>query len=321
MSIARKNFLAASALALAVFIGIVAPAQAQNAAAYIVTDSVTGHALLSLNEKKKLQVGSLTKIATAMVVLDWVDLHKADIGQLAVVPPQVVGIEGQNPVGFQPGDRVSLRDLLYAALLQSDNVAAYTLANHVGQSLPASSPRATPVDRFVMQMNALARQLDMRSTLFVNPHGLDANERKLPYSTAADLAKLTRYAMSKPQFRFYVSQKDRRITMLHAGGEQSEYLLQNTNELLGIDAIDGVKTGTTRRAGQCVIISAARTPESKQVGENQFDITPRRLFVVVLGSDARFQLASVLLRNGWAKYEAWAAAGRPLARGERSLQN
>jgi D-alanyl-D-alanine carboxypeptidase len=75
--------------------------------------------------------------------------------------------------------------------------------------------------------------------------------------------------------------------------------------------VDGVKTGTTRRAGECVIVSAARPPESRQEGERHV-ITPRRLNVVVLGSQGnRFSTAAGLLNQGWGLHEQWAAAGRP----------
>jgi D-alanyl-D-alanine carboxypeptidase (penicillin-binding protein 5/6) len=302
----------AAMLAAFIFTSNPRSANAQSAAAYAVMDSASGHILSASNADKKLQVGSLTKIATAMVVLDWLELTKHDVGELVTVPPSAATLGGQNPVGFQPGDQVTLRDLLYAAMLQSDNIAALTLANHVGQQLEVTSPKATVIDRFVAHMNALARQLRMTNTLFVNPHGIDWNERKLPYSTAADMAKLTRYAEEKSQFRFYVSQKERAITIQHPTGEQAQYLLQNTNELLGIDAIDGVKTGKTQRAGECVIISAARSPDSKQVAENKYLITPRRLIVVVLGANARFEVAAQLLRTGWGLYDQWDAAGKPV---------
>jgi len=159
-------------------------------------------------------------------------------------------------------------------------------------------------------MNALARSKGMLKTKFLNPHGLDNLERSVPTSTAEDLARLTAYAMENSAFRFYVSQPDRKITINAASGGQTSYLLRNTNELLKIDNIDGVKTGTTARAGQCLIISAARPPESRQEGDKHF-ITPRRLNVVVLGAANRFPLARSLLTRGWEDYDAWAAAGRP----------
>lgn len=283
---------------------------AQETGAFLIADATTGHILSSSGANKKLQVGSLTKIATAMVVLDWADTAKHDLSETATVPGIAVAVQGVNPVGFQPGDRVTLRDLMYAALLQSDNVAALTLADHVGRTLPDQIGNVSPVDRFVAQMNALARSLHMDHTLFLNPHGLEHAERKVPYSTAADMARLSKYAMAKPSFRFYVSQKERRISIMHSGNEQSDYLLQNTNQLLGSNGIDGIKTGRTRLAGECVIISAGRAPESRKQGET-YTITPRRLIVVVLDSPERFNIAARLLASGWQAYDQWAAEGRP----------
>ena len=78
-----------------------------------------------------------------MVVLDWAEKQSGDLNQVAAIPPEAFVGTGENLIGFQPGDRVTLRDLLYASLVQSDNIAAYTLASHVGVSAPVdrSLPR------------------------------------------------------------------------------------------------------------------------------------------------------------------------------------
>jgi D-alanyl-D-alanine carboxypeptidase (penicillin-binding protein 5/6) len=306
----RRYLLTAGALAVSFFFQPIAGAEAADSAAYSVMDSASGHVLMAQGANRKMGIGSLTDIATAMVVLDWMDARKHDINELVTIPPDATGFP-QNPIGFQPGDQASIRDLLYAMLMQSDDIAAYALALHVGEDLQGATPDVTALQRFVAQMNALARKLGMRSTIFVNPTGLEINERKLPYSTATDMATLARYAMDRSQFRFYVSQKDRDITVDHMGGVPGGYGLQNTNELLGIDAIDGVRTGTTRRSGECVILSAARPPESIQQGEN-YIITPRRLVVVVLGSVNRFDEGHQLMQSGWAAYDQWSAKGRPM---------
>ncbi len=288
-------------------------ARAQEAQAYEVADATSGHSLLGKASNKRIAVGSLTNIATAMVVLDWLDLRKHDISETVTIPAEAAGYP-QNPIGFEPGDQASIRDLLYAALMQSDDIAAEALAFHVGQELPTTASNETPQQAFVAQMNALARKLGMRSTLFVDATGLELNERKLPYSTASDMAQLARYAMNRSQFRFYVSQPERQITINHPAMAPSGFTLHNTNELLGIDAIDGVRTGATQRGGPCVIISAARPPESVQQGET-YIITPRRLVVVVLGSDSRFEAAHALLLSGWQAYDQWAAGGRRMKGG------
>ena len=87
-----------------------------------------------------------------MVVLDWAEKRSGDLNQMAAIPPEAFTGTGENLIGFQPGDTITLRDLLYAALVQSDNVAAYVLANHVGGALqsivPAASEGGTPVAVF-----------------------------------------------------------------------------------------------------------------------------------------------------------------------------
>lgn len=299
--------LVLSVCAVALALGRV---HAQGYAAYAVADAVTGHILASDNPTKKRQIGSLTKIATAMAVLDWAEYGKNDLGATATVPKSVVNVAGTNPVGLQPGDSVSLRDLLYAALMQSDNAAAYTLAIHVGRTLPRNGSDARPEELFVAQMNALARKLGMTHTVFLNPHGLDDHER--PHSTAADLVLLTKYAMGRSDFRFYVSQRERHITRRTVDGATLDFSLVNTNELLGRESVDGVKTGRTERAGECLILSSSRPPDSKKNPDGSFTVTPQRLIVVLLGANDRFRLGADMLVRGWELYDAWAAQGRPL---------
>lgn len=301
-----------SAILLAFAFSLGATNAALGAQAFIVIDSKTGYVLNEREAKQKRQIGSLTKVATAMVALDWAEQRGGDLGQVATVPPEAFAGISENNVGFQPGDTVTLRDLLYAALVQSDNVAAYTLANHVGQQVRSIVPPAgdgSAVAIFVGQMNALAKTLGMERTLFSNPHGSDTNAKPMPYSTAKDLARLTRYAMNRAGFRFYVSQKERQISFTRAG-RQMDYMLRNTNELLGVEGVEGVKTGRTARAGDCLILYAQRESEVIQHGPNSATIIPRHLIVVLLGSSDRFGEGRALLGQGWQLYDQWAAGGR-----------
>lgn len=284
------------------------------APAYIIVDSQSGFVLQERESKQKRQVGSLTKVATAMVVLDWAEKRSGDLNQVATIPPEAF-VGSENNVGFQPGDTASLRDLLYAALVQSDNIAAYTIAAHVGQALqsivPTAAGNSSPVGVFVSQMNALAANLKMTRTLFANPHGLDTGVKPVPYSTAADMARLTRYAMNKAGFRFYVSQKERQISF-NRGGKAMAYMLRNSNELLGVNGVEGVKTGRTARAGDCLILSAQRQAEVIKQGPTSATVIPRHLIVVLLGSTDRFGEGAQLLNVGWQLYDQWAASGRPV---------
>lgn len=290
-------------------------AVAIDAAAWVIADSTTGVVLGSSNANRKLPIGSITKVATAMVVLDWAAAKSADLGQFAVVPATITALSSPNSIGLQPGDQITLREALYAALMQSDNQAAETLAVHVGRELGGGTSDQDAASFFTAQMNALARKLGMRETRFLNAHGLDDLESKVPYSSAGDVAKLANYALNQPGFTFYTSQKERRITWRTAAPEPTAFVLRNTNELLGQDNIDGVKTGNTRKAGPCVVISAAQRPDSKLVGE-QHVITPRRLTVVVLSSANRFEVGRALLARGWSLHDQWTAAGRPTKGGK-----
>jgi D-alanyl-D-alanine carboxypeptidase len=304
-----RRFLA-TLFSLALLLPLSRAAEAKRTA-YVVIDAQSGFVLEQVDARDKRQIGSLTKVATAMVVLDWSEKRGGDLNQVTTIPPEAFVGTGENLIGFQPGDRITLRDLLYAALVQSDNVAAYTLANTVGTALQSVVPEAGkggPVGTFVGQMNFLAKSLLMERTRFVNPHGIDTGERSMPYSTAADLARLTRYAMSKPAFRFYVSQKERQIAF-ERGNQKKAYMLRNTNELLGTGGVDGVKTGKTARAGDCLILSAHREAEIEKQGERT-KVTPRNLIIVMLGSANRFTEGGQLLARGWQIYDQWAAAGR-----------
>jgi D-alanyl-D-alanine carboxypeptidase len=305
----RRIFIAsAGLLTLASGMRVAAAAQA-----FIVIDSQTGYVLQEQDARQKRQVGSLTKIATAVVVLDWAEHKSGDLNQVVAIPPEAFVGTGENNIGFQPGDAIALRDLLYAALVQSDNIAASTLAYHVGSTLESLVPEAsalkvTPVIAFVSQMNALAKQLKMERTRFVNPHGIDENVKPRPFSTAEDMARLARYAMNKAGFRFYVSQKERQISF-QRGKRTLSYLLRNTNDLLGTRGIDGVKTGRTARAGECLILSANR--ESEVVKQGQYtSVFPRHIIAVLLGSANRFGEGAGLVEHGWQLYDQWAAAGR-----------
>jgi len=301
---------------IVIFTFIASAASLRSAAAaqaYVILDAQTGYILEEQEPRRKLQVGSLTKIATASVVLDWEERKAGNLNQVATIPQEAFAGTQENNIGFQPGDSITLRDLLYAALVQSDNIAAYTLAQHVGSQLGSLLPsegasKMPPVDAFVTQMNALAKQLKMERTRFVNPHGIDYQVRPMPFSTAEDMARLTRYAMNKASFRFYVSQKERQISF-DRGGHRLNYMLRNTNELLGTNGIDGVKTGRTTRAGDCLILSANRAPEVVKQGQ-MTAVYQRHLFVILLGSTNRFGEGAGLVQRGWQLYDQWAAGGR-----------
>jgi D-alanyl-D-alanine carboxypeptidase (penicillin-binding protein 5/6) len=193
---------------------------------------------------------------------------------MVTVPPDAVleTPEGISTLGLGEGERISVGDLLYALLLQSANDAAVALADHVSGS----------EDRFVHLMNARAARLGLRGTEFRSPNGLDDRG----YSTARDLATLTRVAYRIPAFEQIATTKFRTIPAPDGGVRE----IQNRNVLLWLyPGAIGVKTGFTTAAGFCVVGAAQRED--------------RRLVAVVLGapSDA-FSDAATLLNYGFAAF-------------------
>ncbi|HSI62304.1 MAG TPA: serine hydrolase [Candidatus Saccharimonadia bacterium] len=260
----------------------------------------------------KRPVGGLAKVATALVALDWSDVTKVPMNTLATVSPTDLQIAGSNSLGLAPGDQITLRDLVYAAMMSSDNVAATTLAAFVGNDINARRGRGgDPIGTFVGEMNKLAAREGMKKTRFTNPHGFE-NSRNAPFSTAADMARLSMYAISRASFRFYTNQRSRNITVLR-GGAPLTVPLQNTNALLRRGNIDGIKTGNTPMSGGCVIVTEERPGTvSKDAATGASVVYRHRMVTVVLGSGDPFTEALAVLQQGWGGYDQWLQAGRPV---------
>lgn len=303
----------------AVIISISSAVRAQES--IMVLEAYSGKVLVASNASAKRPIASLTKIATGVVAVDWANATGADIGSLQITVPQTVTlVGGPNPMNLQPGDCISMRDALYSALLGSDNLAALTIADHVGREiLTRRGKNGESVAEFVAEMNRLAKGLGMSQTRFANPHGLERPGAKA-YSTAADVARLSVYAMRRNAFSFIVRQPERQITVHGAGGNRS-YHIRNTNELIGEPGILGVKTGTTAAAGPCVSVCMERDPLVRQKADGTKGATPRRLIVVVLNSPDRFNRARGLIRQGWAVYDPWLEAGAPVQDRKREMIN
>ena len=174
---------------------------------------------------------------TALTVLR----EGGDLDRSFTIPPEACGIEGTS-IYLQPGETLTVRDLLYALLLSSANDAATALALCCSGSIPA----------FADRMNRIAEQLGLENTHFVNPHGLDHPEH---YSTARDLALIAAAAFEDVNFREIVSTR-RYLIPAPDGGRR---ILTNHNKLLSrySDCV-GVKTGFTKKSGRCLVSAAER---------------------------------------------------------------
>lgn len=188
--------------------------------------------VFSKNAMTPLPMASTTKIMTALIAIE-----VGDIDSPVQVNKEAVGIEGSSAY-LTEGEELTMRELLYALMLQSANDAATAIAYEVGGS----------IEGFADLMNQKAEKLGLSSTHFENPHGLDSEGH---FTTAEDLARLASYALKNETFREIVS-TDRYVT---EGGR----LFVNHNKMLGIyDGAIGVKTGFTKRCGRCLVSAAER---------------------------------------------------------------
>ncbi len=196
-----------------------------------------GRVLYARNAQRQHGIASTTKIMTAYVALERLD-PDAEV----TVSPLAVGIEGSS-VYLRAGEVLTVRELLYAVMLQSANDAAAALAIAACGS----------VDAFACAMNEKAAALGMRDTHFTNPHGLPSDDH---YSTAADMAILTAHALNLPAFREIVSM--RRATIRRQDSTAMSALVNHNRLLFSYPGAVGVKTGFTKSSGRCLVSAAER---------------------------------------------------------------
>jgi serine-type D-Ala-D-Ala carboxypeptidase (penicillin-binding protein 5/6) len=233
----------------------------------ILLDLGTGSVLYQLDAHGRHAPASLLKVATALVALEHLGLE-----QVVTVPASINQLPWDSTrMGLRPGERLTVRELLYGLFLNSGNDAAITLAE-------AAMPRAT----FIGLMNAKAAQLGLVDTHFVNPIGLDDPGQ---YTSAADLARIS--VELTRRFPDVAAIASTPSLTLPATATHHAYALYNLNQLIRTYAgATGLKTGWTGRAGGCLIATATRNG--------------RHLLVVVMGSPSIFGEAASLLDYGFA---------------------
>jgi serine-type D-Ala-D-Ala carboxypeptidase (penicillin-binding protein 5/6) len=266
LPLVRVRLLAVAAAALVLATPALAGAPRVSARAFFVVNPATGEVLVQHRAWARAPIASITKLMTVLVALDharWNDVVRVRADAANV---------GESTVNLRAGERITVGDLVKAALIQSANDAADALAEYVGHG---------HTDAFVRMMNAKAAELGLARTHFARPDGLDARAH---YSTALDVTRLAEAAMRLPRIRAVVRLRTDSI----AGGRT----LHTWNDLLGVfQGLYGVKTGHTAAAGWCQVASVQR-----------YGVT---LYTTVLGSPTRSQrnadLAS-LLRWGISRY-------------------
>ncbi len=203
----------------------------------ILIEAESGQIVYEKDSQTRRGMASTTKIMTAIVAIENCDTHKQ-----VKISDSAVGVEGSS-IYLQKGETLTMEQLLYALMLQSANDAATAIAVEVSGS----------IDSFAELMNKKAEEIGLCNTHFTNPHGLfDENH----YTTAYDLAQITRYAMKNDFFKTLVSTKRATIPLKQAEGTR---VLLNHNKLLKIyDGAIGVKTGFTKKTGRCLVSAAEK---------------------------------------------------------------
>jgi D-alanyl-D-alanine carboxypeptidase (penicillin-binding protein 5/6) len=260
-----------------------APPDGIQAKAWAVIDGKTGKPLGGFHDVEGRPIASTTKIMTAWIILQRADRDPKLLDEEVHFSERAAATRGSS-CRLKVGERLPVRELLYGLLLPSGNDAAVALAEHFGPRLQPGGPaREDGVRLFVAEMNRQAKGLGLTKTSFLDPNGLARNE-----ASARDLAVLTWHAMQDRQFREYVKTRVHECEVLDEAGAKRRLTWKNTNRMLGDAGCDGVKTGTTKAAGACLVASARHGDDA--------------LIVVVLGStngDGRYEDARKLFRWAW----------------------
>jgi D-alanyl-D-alanine carboxypeptidase (penicillin-binding protein 5/6) len=219
----------------------------------LIFDTNSQSVIYSKNPQERLPMASLTKIMTAIIALE----NKKKDDKYIVTKDDLVG---EDSMGLDAGETLSLKELLYGLILHSGNDAAETLASNFNGGRKA----------FIKAMNDKAKSFGLSNTSFTNPTGLEGDGKQ--YTTSYDLAVITRFALVNfPLFNEVISTFDYTIpqTFTH-----KEYVLENeTNLLTSYPGVKGVKTGYTPEAGLCLV--------------TYLDYKGHKIIAVVLGSSDR----------------------------------
>lgn len=262
------------------------PTHAVSASAYAVIEQKTGRVLYQSNAEAQMPMASTTKVMTALLTLQYLDLDRE-----YAVPDGAVGIPGSS-IYLKKGEHLTGRELLYGLMLSSGNDAAYALAILIGGS----------AESFVSMMNRKAQQLKLTHTHFADPCGLASRNH---YTSALDLASLCRQALNHPVFAQVVATQN---AVIRGAAPGTVRYLHNKNRILGeVQGGNGIKTGYTSAAGRCLCSSATRKGMT--------------LVCVVLNDHNWFEDSKVLLEQGFDEFEMVTLCRQNNFAGEANILN
>lgn len=232
-----KKIMVLSMIFVFCILQIKVSAISHTATSVCVINSLTGDVVLSENQNEKRPMASTTKIMTAIIALETCELD-----EIVSVSENAAMQEGSSAY-LKTGDKIRMEDLLYGLMLNSGNDAATAIAEHI----------AGDEKSFAQLMNEKTNELQLSNTHFENASGLDGTEH---YTTAYELALISRYAMSIPKFREIVQTKNIVVSLVDT---EAVLKFNNHNKLLNLyDGANGIKTGYTKSAGRCLVSSANR---------------------------------------------------------------
>jgi D-alanyl-D-alanine carboxypeptidase (penicillin-binding protein 5/6) len=252
--------------------------------AYILVESSTGRVLSEHNADEQLAPASLTKIMVLLLIAEEINAGRLSLNDSAAVSAHASSRTG-SVIWLEPGEIMSVDDMVKAVIISSANDATVALAEHIGGS----------EENFVRLMNQKAYVLGMRNTNFTNAVGYDEPEH---YTTARDAAAMSRALMRGDNYKLFAEHMLTRLCSVRTGTERETQLLNTNNLITYYNGIEGIKTGTTDNAGYC--LSAAATREDL------------RLISVVMGCKDeydRVDLSERLLDYGFASYEIFRDTG------------
>lgn len=268
----------------------------QRTPSYMALETYSGRILYTGNPNELRPIGMLANLATAIVVLDWMNARHIDMGRMLTVPASACQWPQTNLLKLKPGDRISLRDALHSALMWDDSACAATLAYACGSTINPENPEGA----FVTQMNQMARTIGMRSTWFKGSSGAIITQ-----SDTHDIARLGLYALQKNSLRSICSKRSYVATV---NGSRTVTIV-NSNNMLGESSVEGLRAARSASAGSCLVVCATRASvKMKNPRTGNQDTYPQRLLIVVLGahsSQSRYKIAQLLLRDSWAAWEEW----------------
>ncbi|WP_059171002.1 D-alanyl-D-alanine carboxypeptidase family protein [Bacillus sp. FJAT-27445] len=233
------------AISILIFILLLGLAPASSATAFSVSgqaavlmEQKTGRVLFEKQPHTQMRIASITKIMTAILAIE-----SGKMERYVKVSDSAVRTEGSS-IYLKPGERIKLEDLVYGLMLRSGNDAAAAIGEYVGGS----------EEGFAFLMNQKAAEIGMYNTVFSNPHGLDNKENH--YSTAYDMALLTRYAMNNDLYRKISGAKVHRAPNPEETWDRE---WRNKNRLLSMYSFcTGGKTGYTKRAKRTLVTTAKK---------------------------------------------------------------